>query len=389
MSAPSGGSPSGTGGFRPPPYPYERVSGLRALADGLPGGVVDCSIGTPCDPPPQDALHALAGSGTERGYPPSAGSPAFRRAAADYLVRTFGVDVEPSALAACVGTKEMVASTPHYLRLRDPSLDTVLYPSVSYPAYAMGATLAGCRAVPVPPAGADGGGLDLDAVDPADVRRALLLWVNSPANPSGGLTDLDGVAEWGRRHGVPVFSDECYVEYTWDGRGGRHTILETGTDGVVAVHSVSKRSNLAGVRAGFFAGDGALVSYLRDVRQHAGLIVAGPVQAAAAVAWSDDSHVDAQRVRYRERLELLAAALSDAGCPTSLPEGSFYLWPAVPARWTDGWAMAEDLAKVTGMLVSPGDLYGPDGAGHVRIAVVQPTERLALVADRLAGSGWS
>ncbi len=373
-------------GFRPPLYPYERLSGLRALAEALPGGVVDCSVGTPCDPPPPAALRALATSGTERGYPPSAGTVAFRQAAAEYLWRAFGVEVDPSALAACVGTKEMVASTPHYLRLRDPSRDTVLYPSVSYPTYAMGARLAGCRAVPVPSLGADGGGLDVGAVDPSDARRALLLWVNSPANPSGGLTDLDAVADWGRRHGVPVFSDECYAEYTWEGRP--RSILESGSDGVVAVHSISKRSNLAGVRAGFFSGDDALVGYLRDVRQHAGMIVPGPVQAAAAVAWSDDGHVAVQRALYLERLELLAHALSQAGCPTSVPAGSFYLWPAVPDRWTDGWAMAEDLAKATGILVSPGDLYGGDGAGHVRIAVVQPTERLSLVAQRLSASGW-
>ncbi len=373
-------------GFRPPPYPYERISAMRALAGTLPGGVVDCSVGTPCDPPPPEAVQALAKSGAERGYPPSAGNPAYRRAAVEYLARTFGVSLDPGGVAACVGTKEMVASTPQYLRLRDPSRDTVLYPSVSYPTYAMGARLAGCRAVPVPPADRDGSGLDLGAVDEEDVARALLLWVNSPANPSGGLTDLAAAAAWGRDHSVPVFSDECYADFTWEGRPC--SILQAGTRDVVAVHSVSKRSNLAGVRAGFFAGDDALVSYLRDVRQHAGFMVPGPVQAAAVVAWSDDAHVVAQRSRYRERLELLARALSDGGCPTTLPSGSFYLWPAVPARWPDGWAMAEALAKVTGMLVSPGDLYGPDGAGHVRIAVVQPTDRLALVAERLAGADW-
>lgn len=374
-------------GFLPPQYPYERLSGLRALAESLPGGIVDCSIGTPCDPPPPEALRALATSGAERGYPPSAGTPAYRSAAVEYLARTFGVEVEPSAVAACVGTKEMVASTPHYLHLRDPSRDTVLYPSVSYPTYAMGALLASCRAVAVPPLSADGGGLDLESVDPSDARRALLLWVNSPANPSGGLTDLDAAADWGRRHGVPVFSDECYADYTWD--GPPRSILESGCEGVVAVHSISKRSNLAGVRAGFFAGDDALVAYLRGVRQHAGMMVPGPVQAAAAVTWSDDAHVTVQRARYLERLELLAHALSQAGCPTPLPAGGFYLWPAVPDRWSDGWAMAEELAKSSGILVSPGDLYGADGAGHVRIAVVQPTERLALVAQRLAASGWS
>ncbi len=374
-------------GFRPPPYPYERLQQLHDLADAVEGGKVDCSVGTPCDPPPPEAVRALADSGTERGYPPSAGTPAYRRAAAAYLGRLFGVSVDPGSVAACVGTKELVASTPQYLHLRDPSRDTVLYPAVSYPTYAMGARLAGCRAVGVPPAAADGGGLDLDAVDPDDARRALVLWVSSPANPSGGLTDLCAAAAWGRRHGVAVFSDECYADYTWDGRP--RSILEEGADGVVAVHSVSKRSNLAGVRAGFFAGDEMLVRYLRAVRQHAGLMVPGPVQAAAAIAWGDDEHVGAQRARYRERLGMLAAALSSAGCPTALPDGGFYLWPEVPERWADGWAMAADLAKVAGLVVSPGDLYGEAGTRHVRIAVVQPTERVALVAQRLAASGWS
>jgi len=360
-----------------PTYPYARLSELRRVADALSGGVVDCSVGTPCDPPPPEALRALGSSGTERGYPRSAGGPDYRRAAASYLERAFGVTVDPDAVAACVGTKEMVASTPQYLRLRDPSRDTVLYPSVSYPTYAMGAQLAGCRAVAV---------ADLDAIAPSDARRALLLWVNSPANPTGATTDLAAAAAWGRAHDVPVFSDECYAAFTWDGEA--RSILQAGTEGVVAVHSVSKRSNLAGIRAGFFAGDPAIVSFLRDVRQHAGLMVPGPVQAAAIAAWGDDRHVAEQRERYRERLELLAGALTSAGCPTPLPSGGFYLWPRAPSRWADGWAMAEDLAKVAGMLVSPGDFYGPDGARHVRIAVVQPTERLALVARRLAASGW-
>ncbi len=374
-------------GFRPPPYPYDRLADMKAVADRLDGGVVDCSIGTPTDPPPPAVVAALAASGAERGYPASAGGPAYREAAAGWLGRRFGVDVDPAAVAACVGTKEMVASTAQYLHLRDPSRDTVLYPSVSYPTYAMGATLAGCRAVPVPPAGPDGAGLDLDAVDPADAARALLLWTNSPANPSGGLTDLAAAAEWGRARGVPVFSDECYAEFTWD--GPPRSILEVGADGVVAVHSLSKRSNLAGVRAGFYAGDGDLVAFLRSVRQHAGLMVPGPVQAAAVVALADQDHVDGQRSRYRERLEYLAGVLAGAGLPTDLPAGGFYLWTRVPDRWADAWALADDLAKAAGLLVSPGDLYGPDGAGHVRIAVVQPLDRLQLVGRRLADAGWA
>jgi succinyldiaminopimelate transaminase len=377
---------SGGGAFKPPPYPYDRLSELRSLAEALPRGVVDCSVGTPCDAPPPAAVRALALSGTERGYPSSVGGPGLRRAAADWLQRRFEVAVDPSAIAVCVGTKEMVASTPQYLHRRDPDRDTVLYPAVSYPTYAMGAALAGCRAVAVPPASVDGSGLDLAALAPSDVGRALLLWTNSPANPSGGLTDLASVAAWGRWHEVPVFSDECYTEFTWE--GPPRSVLQSGLEGVVAVHSLSKRSNLAGVRAGFFAGDPELVAFLGAVRQHAGLMVPGPVQAAAAVALADDVHVFEQRERYQERLSFLATALSMAGCPVSMPAGGFYLWVPVPPRWPDAWAMAEDLARTGGLLVSPGDLYGEGGRGYVRVAVVQPMVRLRIVAERLAAARW-
>jgi aspartate/methionine/tyrosine aminotransferase len=227
------------------------------------------------------------------------------------------------------------------------------------------------------------GGVDLEAIDPADAGRALLLWSNTPSNPTGGLGDLAAEASWGRAHGVPVFSDECYAEFTWS--GPPRSVLQSGTDGVVAVHSLSKRSNLAGVRVGFYAGDAELVEFLRAVRQHAGLMVPGPAQAAGVAALGDDAHVRVQRDRYRERLAFLAGVLDAYGCPVELPEGGFYLWVPVPAgRWPDAWALAESLATDGGLLVSPGDLYGVSGAGHVRVAVVQPMERLELVGDRLA-----
>ncbi len=370
--------------FRLPPYPYDRLAGLAKLAGEHDGGMVDCSIGTPCDPPLPAVVEALASSGTERGYPASAGSPQLREAAAEWLARRFGLpEVPVSSVAACVGTKELVASVPHVLRLREPEKDTVLYPAVSYPTYAMGAELAGCRAVPVPPQPGRVGGLDLGAIDTADAERALLLWSNSPSNPTGGLGDLGAEAAWGRAHAVPVFSDECYAEFTWD--GAPRSVLEGGRDGLVAVHSLSKRSNLAGVRVGFYAGDSELVEFLRAVRQHAGLMVPGPAQAAGVAALRDDAHVETQRARYLERLSYMAGALGAYGCPVALPEGGFYLWVPVPAdRFPDAWAMAEALATDGGLLVSPGDLYGDDGAGHVRVAVVQPMERLALVGDRLA-----
>ena len=370
--------------FRLPPYPYDRLSGLAKLAEAQPGGMVDCSVGTPCDPPAPAVIEAMASSGTERGYPASAGSPELREAAARWLSRRFGLEgLSPSSVAACVGTKELVASVPHLLRLRVPQRDTVLYPAVSYPTYAMGAELAGCRAVAVPAPAGRLGGIDLEAIDPADAERALVLWSNTPSNPTGGLGDLGAEAAWGRAHGVPVFSDECYAEFTWT--GAPRSILQHGTGGVVAVHSLSKRSNLAGVRVGFYAGDHELVEFMRAVRQHAGLMVPGPAQAAGVAALDDDEHVEVQRERYRERLSFLADVLGAYGCPTQLPEGGFYLWvPVPPERWSDAWGLAESLAVDGGLLVSPGDLYGSGGSRHVRVAVVQPMDRLALAADRLA-----
>lgn len=367
-------------GFVPPPYPYDRLDRLRPTTEAHPGGTVDLSVGTPFDPPLPSVIDALASSGTERSYPPSIGTAALRDAAARWVRRRFDVDVPPAQIGASIGTKEFVATLPQWLRLREPSRDTVLFPAVAYPTYEMGAVLAGCRPVAVP--ALDDGRMDLDAIAESDAERALVLWVNSPANPTGALDDLDAAAAWGRAHGVPVFSDECYVEFTWNGPG--RTILETGLDGVVAVHSLSKRSNLAGVRVGFYAGDAELVGYLQEVRKHVGMMVPGPAQAAAVAALDDDEHVAVQRERYRSRLELLAGVLSEwSGEPVALPDGAFYLWLPVE----DGWAYAQQLAEDAGALVSPGEFYGAAGAPFVRVAVVQPDDRIALVAERLQSVG--
>jgi aspartate/methionine/tyrosine aminotransferase len=405
-------------GFALPPYPYDALAQLYELAQKHAGGAVDLSIGTPCDPPPDKVVDALASSHAERGYPASVGSPALREAASRWMMRRFGVSVDPACVAACVGTKEFVASLAWYLRLREPKRDTVLHPLIAYPTYQMSAELAGLRAVGVPEAA--GGGLDLGAIAPTDADRALVLWVNSPANPTGTLSDLNAAAAWGRARGVPVASDECYCEFTW--REAPSTILSSGSDGVIALHSLSKRSNLAGCRVGFFAGDPDIVGFLAEVRRHAGLMVPGPVQHAGAVALDDDEHVERQRGVYLRRLERLAEVLGSSGSSCSVPDGAFYLWVPVP-DWAvpdagDGeagaldprttasgslhsgerahdevsgsWILARALAEEAGVVVSPGTLYGEtpgDGSReHVRIAVVQPDERIELVASRLAAS---
>ena len=226
--------------FTPPPYPYERLDGLKKIAQQFEGGPIDCSIGTPVDPPPAEVLAELARAVGLRGYPSSAGSLDYRTACAQWIERRFGVSLSVDEVAACVGTKEFVGTVSGYLHLRAPSRDTVLFPSISYPTYAMGATLAGLRAVPVT---MTDGILDLDSISAGDRDRALVLWSNSPSNPTGVVDDLEGVATWGRQHGVLVASDECYAEYTWEGRP--RSILEHGLDGVLAVHSISRAGSAA------------------------------------------------------------------------------------------------------------------------------------------------
>ena len=366
-----------TQGFTPPPYPYDRLDKFKPLAQKHEGGLVDLSNGTPCDAPAPAVVAALSSSNAERGYPPSIGSDALRNAAQAWMQRKFEISVPTSQIAACIGSKEFVATTPQYLKLRSPDRDTVLFPAVSYPTYEMGAILAGCRPVAVPMTAT--GGIDTSKISASDIKRALMIWSNSPNNPTGDLDDLKALATWGRKNSVPVFSDECYVEFTWSRKP--ETILQHGLEGVVALHSLSKRSNLAGVRVGVYAGDKEIVDYLKEVRKHVGMLVPGPAQAAAVVAFGDDESVKLQRDVYLHRLETLATVLSKwSGFNIDMPSGGFYLW--FDAK--DGWEFAERVAKEGGALVSPGDFYGAGGANNVRVAVVQPDDKIALVTSRLA-----
>ncbi|HYA45159.1 MAG TPA: pyridoxal phosphate-dependent aminotransferase [Acidimicrobiales bacterium] len=381
--------------FRPAPYPYSRLASLRAAAAALAGGAVDLSLGSPCDPPSPAALQALRAGDADwstRGYPASAGSAAAREAAAAWMARRFGVRIDPGVVALCIGAKEFIAGLPAWLHLRDPSRDAVLYPALAYPSYAMGAELAGLRAVPVPMEGVDESKegsvrMNLEALSEADQARALVLWVNSPGNPAGQTEDLAAAAAWGRERGILVASDECYAELTWN--GPPRTILAGDgdppggrLDGVLAVHSLSKRSNLAGLRFAWYTGDPAVVRFLVDVRQHAGLMVPGVAQRAGTAALADQEHAEAQRARYMARLVRLRELLACAGVAAPMPEGGIYLWGRAPGE--DGWTVATRLAEQAGLVVSPGEFYGTPGVGHVRVAAVAPLERLEFVASRLA-----
>ncbi|MET0422117.1 MAG: succinyldiaminopimelate transaminase [Acidimicrobiia bacterium] len=379
-----------TGGFVPPPYPHDRLAALKARAELAPAGLIDASVGTPVDPMPEVAVQALVDAARgATGYPATIGFPSYRNAAVGWIDRRFGVSLAADQICACIGTKEAVASLPRALSLRDPSRDVVLYPAVAYPTYAMGATLAGLRAVPVPVD--HEWRLDLGAVDPADADRALVLWLNDPSNPTGVTATPDAMreaVEWARERGIVVASDECYAEFTYDDAGtpaAPVTALTTSTDGVLAVHSLSKRSNMAGLRAGFFAGDLELITYLGEVRKHGGLMTPAPVQAAAAAALGDDVHVREQQARYAARRATMLPALEARGLVHDGGPSAFYLWLRTAEGPSDGWAIAADLAD-TGLLAAPGDFYGPAGEHHARIALTLTDEQVALSCERLTSA---
>lgn len=347
-----------------PDFPWDRLAGAKARAARVPGGLVDLSVGTPIDPTPQVVQEALCAAADSPGYPTVHGTPAVREAAADWMQRALGVTVGSDDILPLIGTKEFVAWLPTLLGLG--ATDVVASPAIAYPTYEVGALIAGCQTAPV--------GFE-----------AALTWLNTPANPTGevlGVEELRDVVRFARSTGSLVVSDECYIELGWDAQpvsilhpevsGGDHT-------GLLALHSLSKRSNLAGYRFGFVAGDPAVVARLLEVRKHAGMMVPLPVQAAAVAAWSDDEHVLVQRERYARRRDVLRAALSGAGFRIDESKAGLYLWAT---RDEPCWDTVNDLAD-RGILVAPGDFYGPAGDRHVRVAMTASDDAVDLAAQRL------
>ncbi len=357
---------------RLPDFPWDKLATVKRLAAAHPDGLVDLSMGTPVDSTPVSVREALKAAADAPGYPTVWGTPELRGSIAGYLRRRWNaVGLDDECLLPTVGSKELVAALPAQLGIGPGQ--TVQVPEIAYPTYAVGALLAGAD------------WLASDSTLAAGPRAVPLVWVNSPANPTGRVlpaAHLAKVVTWARERGAVVASDECYVEYAWE--TAAVSVLDPAVNGgsldsVLAVHSLSKRSNVAGYRAGFVAGDPRLVGDLREVRRHAGLMVAAPVQAAMRAALDDDVHVDEQRERYRARRAVLRAALEQAGFRVDLSEGSIYLWATrdEPALETVSWLADR------GILVAPGDFYGPSGARHVRVALTASDERVAAAVSRL------
>lgn len=357
---------------RLPTFPWDKLEPYKATAAAHPGGIVDLSVGTPVDPVPELIQKALVAAADSPGYPTVWGTPELRDALTGWVERRLGArDVTHRHVLPIVGSKELVAWLPTQLGL-GPG-DKVAYPRLAYPTYEVGARLARADHVAYD---------DPTELDPTGLK---LLWLNSPSNPTGEVlsaAELARIVAWAREHGVLVFSDECYLELGWeaDPVSVLHPDVCGGSyEGIVAVHSLSKRSNLAGYRAAFLAGDPAVLGELLEIRKHGGMMTSAPTQAAVVAALGDDTHVHEQRERYAARRTALRDALVSHGFRIEHSEASLYLWAT---RDESCWSTVAHLAEL-GILVAPGDFYGEAGERFVRVALTASDERVAAAVERL------
>lgn len=356
-------------------FPWDTLADAAGTARAHPGGIVDLSVGTPVDPVAPAIRAALTAASATSGYPLTAGTPELRASVVAALARRYGVTgLAEGAVLPVIGTKELIAWLPTLLGLG--SDDIVVVPELAYPTYRVGALLAGAQVRVA------------DSLTQLGPQTPAMVYLNSPSNPTGavlGVEHLRKVVEWARERGALVVSDECYLGLGWEQRpisvlhpevsGGDHR-------GLLAAHSLSKSSSLAGYRAGFVAGDPELVGELLAVRKHAGMMVSTPVQAAMVAALDDDAHEAEQRARYERRRTVLLAALRSAGFVVGHSEAGLYLWA------TRGEPCRDTVARLAqqGILVAPGDFYGPRGAEYVRVALTATDERVAAAVTRL-GAG--
>lgn len=360
---------------RLPDFPWDLLAPAATRARSHPDGIVDLSVGTPVDPVAPTIQAALQNASDSPGYPLTHGTPAFREAFVAWAQRRLHAGgLEPDAVLPTIGSKEFVAGLPLWLGL-GPG-DVVVVPTLAYPTYAVGAAVVGAEVVA--------------ADDPAQwPERVSLVWLNSPTNPSGTVLDADalrGRIAAARARGAVIASDECYIELGWSvtPTSVLHRDVSAGDlTGVLAVHSLSKRSNLAGYRSGSVTGDPSLIGELLQVRKHMGLMTPAPVLAAATAALHDDEHAQRQHAVYRSRRERLMPALTAIGLRVEHSQAGLYLWASADE---DCWHTVDRLAE-QGILVAPGSFYGAAGQRHVRVALTATDERIDAAVSRLTTMG--
>ena len=336
-----------------PDFPWDALAPYGQEARAHPEGIIDLSQGTPVDPTPAFIQEALKESANSPSYPLTMGTEKLRNAIKDWATRQLGATGD-FACIPLIGSKELVAWLPTILEAKQ-----VLYPKIAYPTYLVGALIAKAEAISV----------DFDG---KSWPTADLAWINSPSNPTGAI-------KWASNGGI-VIADECYLEFG-ESSTPKSILALTGGDNrnILALHSLSKRSSMAGYRAAMLIGDPALVAKVLEVRKHAGMMVPLPVQNAMVAALADSKHVSEQRDRYNARKAKVRSAIAKHGFEVHHSEAGLYLWAT---RGESDWQSVDWFAK-RGILVTPGHFYGESGNQHVRIAMTATDEQIEKLVNRL------
>lgn len=352
-----------------PDFPWDALAPYGQKARSYPKGAIDLSQGTPVDATPEFIQEELRRSTNSPSYPVTAGTTDLRQAIEQYSRAILGVTGDFSVLPT-IGSKEMVALLPFLLEAK-----RILIPRIAYPTYRVGGILNRSEIVEV----------DLDP-ELWPIDNVDLVWINSPSNPTGRVysdEELRAVVTWGRKNNILVASDECYLPFP-DKKSGRSILSFTNgdNDGFIALHSLSKRSNLAGYRAAFAVGDSEVLKRLLEVRKHIGMMVPLPVQRAMTVALGDENHVHQQADRYRKRRQILSTTLKEAGFQIEHSEAGLYIWCT---RGERDWESVAWFAEL-GLIVTPGSFYGDSGSKHLRIALTATDEAIAEAAKRIGAT---
>jgi N-succinyldiaminopimelate aminotransferase len=380
------------------PYPFERLKQLFASIKPNPAySFISLGIGEPRHATPQLVLDALAGATGELAtYPPTVGSPALRHACAGWMQRRYDVSLDPATQILPVnGTREALFAFAQTVVDARKGNATVICPNPFYQIYEGAALLAGAKPHYAPSDPARNFNINWDAVRDAVWPDTQLVYVCSPGNPTGAvmpLTDWEKLFELSARHGFVIASDECYSEIYFRDEpplGGLEAAVKVGVKdfkNLVAFTSLSKRSNVPGMRSGFVAGDAEILKKFLLYRTYHGCAMSGMVQAASVAAWNDEAHVVANRDLYRKKFAEVTPMLAEV-LDVRLPDAGFYLWAVVPGGDDEGFA--RNLMAQYNVTVLPGSYLARQsegrnpGAGRIRMALVAETAECAEAARRI------
>ena len=374
---------------RLPPYVFAELDRLKLAARAGGAELIDLGIGSPdlpIAPAILDALAAAAHDPSAHGYPPFRGVPRLFEAIEQFMKSRFDVKIDaPREAIALSGAKEGLAQL--VMALCGPG-DLALIPEIYYPVYARSAWLSGAEVSWVPMRASDGFQLDLDAIPAADARRARVLIVNYPNNPTGARVELEfyeRAVELARRHDVVLVSDLAYSELTFGGTPAPSALeCREARDVTIEFHSFSKTFSMAGLRIGFAVGNSDAIDALAAYRTNVGYGTPTAVQHAAAYALDHYRELVPPKVQaYRARRDAVVAALAAAGWTITAPPASMYVWLPVPAG-VDDWTWVQTLMNEDGVVVTPGVAFGDGGRGFFRISLVRDAETLARAATAIA-----